>query len=61
MPEYRAYTVGDDDHFIDSTLMVCVDDVDAINRAKRFARGKTIEIWRANRLVKRLNRDENKN
>jgi hypothetical protein len=55
MPEYRAYTVGDDDRFIDSTPMVCVDDVDAINLAKRFANGRTIEIWRSDRLVKRLN------
>jgi hypothetical protein len=44
MPEYRAYTVDDDDHFIGSTPMICADDVDAITQARQLANGHMLEI-----------------
>jgi hypothetical protein len=46
MPEYRANTVGAYGHFIDVTPMVRADDMDAIAKAKQFAGGRTLEIWR---------------
>jgi hypothetical protein len=51
MPEYRAYHVDDDGHFIRSTPMVCADDVDAIKQAGELANGHKIEIWRGDKLI----------
>ena len=54
MTEYRAYTVGDDNHFIRSTPLVCRDDAEAIGKAKRLVDGHDIELWSGDRLVIRL-------
>jgi hypothetical protein len=35
--EYRAYTVGIDGHFIGFEPLVCADDSQAIDNAKRMA------------------------
>jgi hypothetical protein len=54
MAEYRAYTVGHDGHFIGFEPLVCADDAEAIEQAKRFVDGHDIELWSADRLVTRL-------
>jgi hypothetical protein len=36
VPEYRAYTVGYDGHFIGYEPLVCPDDANAIERANRL-------------------------
>jgi len=54
MAEYRAYTVGHDGHFIGFEPLVCADDVDAIEQAKRLVDGYDIELWSGDRLVIRL-------
>jgi hypothetical protein len=54
MPEYRTYHIGIDNHFIGSTPMICDDDAEAIAQASGLANGRAIEVWRAGRLVKRL-------
>ncbi len=54
MPEYRAYIVGDDDHFLGFEEMVCHDDSEAVANAKRFVDGHDIEIWSGDRMVMRL-------
>jgi hypothetical protein len=56
MAEYRAYTVGIDGHFVGFEALVCADDVEAINEAKRLVDGHDIELWSGVRLVIRLNR-----
>jgi hypothetical protein len=56
MAEYRAYTVGDDDHFIGFQEMVCRDDSEAIANAKRLVDGHDIEVWNGERLVIRLSK-----
>ena len=56
MPEYRAYAVGEDGHFIGFEPVVCADDAEAIIKAERLLNGHHIELWKGERLVKHLNR-----
>jgi hypothetical protein len=34
VPEYRAYLIGSDGHFLSSVALECVDDTDAMNQAE---------------------------
>jgi hypothetical protein len=54
MPEYRAYTVGDDGHFIGFEPLVCANDGEAITKAQRLVDGHDLELWSGERFVKRL-------
>jgi hypothetical protein len=56
--EYRAYTVGRDGHFIGSEPLICDDDAEAIERAKRLVDGHDVELWSGVRLVIRLNHEQ---
>jgi hypothetical protein len=51
MQEYRAYTVGLDGHIISVELMVCAHDAEAIERARRLIKGRSVELWSGARLV----------
>jgi hypothetical protein len=55
MPEYRAYTVGHDGHFIGFEPLVCADDSEAIEKSKRLVEVHDIELWSGARFVIRLN------
>jgi hypothetical protein len=52
--EYRAYTVGSDGHFIGYEPLICDDDAEAVERAKRLVDGHDVELWSGPRLVIRL-------
>jgi hypothetical protein len=52
--EYRAYVVGCDDHFTGFEPLVCADDAEAIEKAKRLINIHDIELWSGERLVIRL-------
>src|ERR1700722_1958447 len=52
--EYRAYIVGDDDHFLGFEEMVCQDDGEAVTKAKQLLDGRDVEVWNGDRLVIRL-------
>jgi hypothetical protein len=54
VPEYRAYIVGDDSHLIGYEPLVCPDDFDAIDKAKRLIDGHDIEIWSGPQFIVRL-------
>ena len=54
MAEYRAYVVGRDGHFVGWEPLVCDDDVEAIEKAKRLVEANDIELWCGERLVMRL-------
>ena len=54
MAENRAYAVGHDEHFIGFEPLVCADDAEAIEQAKRLVVNHTIELWSGERLVIRL-------
>jgi hypothetical protein len=58
MPEYRAYVVGDDNHFVGFEPLICRDDAEAITKARRLVDGHDIELWSGDRLVTRLSHDE---
>ena len=54
MAAYRAYTVGHDGNFIGFDSLVCADDAEAIEKAKRLVDGHDVELWSGPRLVIRL-------
>lgn len=54
MAEYRAYVVGRDGHFLRFESMVCVDDDEATEKAKRLVAGYDVELWSGDRFVIRL-------
>jgi hypothetical protein len=56
LPEYRAYIVGSDGHFIGFEPLVCRDDGEDVSKAKKFLDGHDIEVWCADRLVIHLKR-----
>ena len=56
MAGYRAYSVGIDGHFVGFEALVCADDAEAIEKAKRFVDGHDIELWSGDRFLIRLSR-----
>jgi hypothetical protein len=60
MPEYRAFIVGVDGHFIGFEPLVCADDEAAIERVKRLSTHDAIELWSGLRLVHSSPRPERK-
>ena len=54
MVEYRAYSVDRDGHFVGFEALICNDDAEAIEKAKRLVHGYAIELWSGDRLVMRL-------
>jgi hypothetical protein len=54
MPEYRAYAVGLDGHFVGFEAMVCASDAEAIKKAKLLAGDRPIELWSGSRFIVRL-------
>jgi len=56
--EYRAYTVGQDDHITASRAFTCADDSDAIVWAKQLVDGHDIELWSGDRFVIRVEHQE---
>jgi predicted dinucleotide-binding enzyme len=54
MVEYRAYTVDQDGRILGVNALVCSDDAEAIEQAKRLVLNYAIELWSGTRLVTRL-------
>jgi hypothetical protein len=54
LPEYRAYPVGRDGHFIGCEPVIAIDDSDATEKTKRLVDGHDVELWYGTRLVIRL-------
>jgi hypothetical protein len=52
--EYRAFTIGPDEHFTGFEPLICADDAEAIAQAKLLADDHDIELWSGNRLVIRI-------
>jgi hypothetical protein len=53
---YRIYTVGIDGHFIGFEPIVCDDDAEATEKAKRMVDAHAIELWSGPRLIVRFER-----
>ena len=45
MAEYRAYLIGDDGHFYDAVPLICADDAEAIEMAKKLVIDRDVELW----------------
>jgi hypothetical protein len=58
MAEYRAYLVGSDGHFVDAVALICDDDSEATEKAKRLVDGHDIELWSGPRFVVRLSHEK---
>jgi hypothetical protein len=54
MPDYRAYVVGEDGHFVGYEPLVCPNDAEAIEKAKRLVNGRDVELWSGARFVIKL-------
>lgn len=55
MGNYRAYAVGQDGHFVGVQGLVCADDAEAIETARRLFHGQVVELWCGDRLVIQMN------
>ena len=51
MAEYRAYLVDTDGHFYDVVPLICVDDAEALEKAKPLAAGHDVELWQLDRKI----------
>jgi hypothetical protein len=51
MAEYRAYLVDSDGHFYDVVPLICADDAEAMEKAKRLAVGHDVELWQLDRKI----------
>jgi hypothetical protein len=58
MIEYRAYTLGSDDHFTAARGFTSACDADAIVWAEQLIDGHDIELWSGDRFVIRLRHQE---
>jgi hypothetical protein len=54
---YRAYAVRFDGNFDGYEALTCLDDDDAIGKAKRLADSTAIELWSGERFITRLERE----
>jgi hypothetical protein len=52
--KYRAYTLAQDGQFIGYEPMICADDTEAIEKARRLASNNPVELWCGTRIVARL-------
>jgi hypothetical protein len=58
MPEYRAYIIGSDGHFVDAIVLNCDSDEAASRRTDNLAKAEAIEIelWQGARMVATISR-----
>ena len=54
MAEYRGYLVGEDGHFVGCEQLICGDDVEAAEKARRLLDRHDVELWAGTRLVVRF-------
>ena len=54
--EYRAYIIDSDGHFHRSVSLDCLDDAEAVERAKHLLDGHDVELWQLDRKVATLDR-----
>ena len=58
MAEYRVYEIGDGDHIVKATPMICGNDHEAIVKARELAEGHVVEVWNKARFVARLDAED---
>jgi hypothetical protein len=58
MPEYRAYIVCSDGHFLGAVELICDDDEAAIKQAETLVDSHDIELWQLDRRIKKFDHKE---
>ena len=51
MPEYRAYIIGDDGHFIRALDLFSPGDEAAKEHARQLVDGRDVELWQLDRKI----------
>ena len=51
LAEYRAYLIGEDGHFYDVFQLICADDTEAIEMAKKLVIDRDVELWQLDRKI----------
>jgi hypothetical protein len=51
LADYRAYLIGDDGHFYDAFPLICADDAEAIEMAKKLVIDRDVELWQLDRKI----------
>ena len=51
MTEYRAYLIGEDDHFWDVVYLECADDETDLKQAELLVVDHDVELWQLDRKV----------
>ena len=51
LAEYRAYLIGDDGHFYDAVPLICADDAEAMEMAKKLVIDRDVELWQLDRKI----------
>lgn len=54
MAAYRAYAVWPNGNFDGCEALICADDDEAIDRARRLSDNSGIELWSGERFITRL-------
>jgi hypothetical protein len=59
MPNYRAYIIGEDGHFLGAEILSeCADDEAAEKAAQKLTSNHNVELWDRNRLVIRFSSEK---
>lgn len=59
MPLYRVYTLSKDERIQSAARIIdCPDDEAAIQKARQFLDGHSLEIWHEARKISRLDPDD---
>ena len=57
MLDYRLYFLDEAGHIRGVVELECADDAEAISRAQTYADGRTMELWRRERWIRRFGGD----
>jgi hypothetical protein len=57
MTDYRAYIVGQNGHLLSVIELDCLCDEAAIQAAKRYAVGHSVELWSGTRFISLLHHE----
>ena len=58
MLEYRAYLIDSDGHFYDAVPLICANDDEAVEQAKKLVNGHDVELWQRDRKIAAFNRTD---
>jgi len=55
MAEYRVYSVDSQGHILGpADIVICENDEQAIDSARKLKKHFTVEVWQANRVIAKI-------